>query len=73
MSNRKLAVALSLTLALMALSVSAMAARRAQLQHVVDGDTVRLRSDKYVRFIGVNAPESSQCGGRASERVMNRL
>jgi hypothetical protein len=73
MSNRKLAVVLSLTLALMALSVSAAEARRAQLQYVVDGDTVRLRSDQYVRFIGVDAPESSKCGGRASERVMNRL
>jgi endonuclease YncB( thermonuclease family) len=44
-----------------------------RLQYVVDGDTVRLRSDEYVRFIGVDAPESSECGGRASERVMNRL
>jgi endonuclease YncB( thermonuclease family) len=72
MSNRRLAAVLSVTVALMGLSVTAMAAR-ARLQYVVDGDTLRLRSGEYVRFIGVDAPESSECGGRASERIMNRL
>jgi endonuclease YncB( thermonuclease family) len=48
-------------------------AARARLQYVVDGDTVRLRSDTYVRFIGLDAPESDECGGAASEKTMNRL
>lgn len=56
----------------MALSGVALAAPR-RLGHVVDGDTVRLRSGTYVRFIGLDAPEPDACGGAASERVMNRL
>ena len=34
---------------------------------------LRLRSDRYVRSIRVDAPESSEGGGRASEKVMTRL
>jgi hypothetical protein len=41
---------------------SALAAK-ARLWYVVDGDSIRLRSEKYVRLIGVDAPESSECGG----------
>jgi endonuclease YncB( thermonuclease family) len=48
-------------------------ADRARLQYVVVGDTLRLGSGEYIRFIGVDAPESSECGERASERVVNRL
>jgi endonuclease YncB( thermonuclease family) len=32
-----------------------------------------LRSGKYVRLIGLDAPEPTACGGAASERIMNRL
>jgi endonuclease YncB( thermonuclease family) len=57
---------------LITLTVSALAAT-ARLQYVVDGDTVRLRSDTCVRFIGLDAPESDECGGAASEKTINRL
>jgi endonuclease YncB( thermonuclease family) len=41
---------------LVALAATALAAPR-RLRYVVDGDTVRLRSGTYVRFIGLDAPE----------------
>jgi endonuclease YncB( thermonuclease family) len=40
---------------------------------VVDGYTVRLRSGKYVRLIGVDAPETDECGGAKSTRALTRL
>jgi endonuclease YncB( thermonuclease family) len=57
---------------LITLAATALATTR-RLGYVVDGDTVRLRSGAYVRFIGLDAPEPDACGGAASERVMNRL
>jgi endonuclease YncB( thermonuclease family) len=44
-----------------------------RLAYAVDGDTVRLPSDTYVRFIGIDTPEVGQrCAARA-ERVVVRL
>ena len=69
--QRWLVVCVAVTV-LIALTAVALAAPR-RLGYVVDGDTVRLRSGTYVRFIGLDAPETDACGGPASERAMNRL
>jgi endonuclease YncB( thermonuclease family) len=53
-----------LTLALAILLTDSALAGKARLWYVVDGDTIRLRSGKYVGLIGVDAPETTQCGGR---------
>jgi micrococcal nuclease len=61
-----------LTLALAILLPDSGLAANARLWYVVDGDTIRLRSEKYLRLIGVDAPETTECGGRASTRALNR-
>ena len=72
MSRQRMLAVLAVVVILVALATAALAAPR-RLGYVVDGDTLRLRSGTYVRFIGLDAPESDACGGAASERVMNRL
>lgn len=69
--TRKVAAVGGVMIALIGLS--AAIAARGRLQYVVDGDTVRLKADKYVKLIGLDAPELDKCGGRASKRRMNRL
>jgi endonuclease YncB( thermonuclease family) len=36
----------------------------APVNYVVDGDTIRLRSGVYVRLIGIDTPETGECGYR---------
>jgi micrococcal nuclease len=69
---RKLLVVSLAAMVVIGLASVALAAR-ARLQYVVDGDTVRLRSDRYVRLIGVDAPETDECGGVKSTRALKRL
>lgn len=55
-----------------ALTTVALGAQ-ARLGYVVDGDTLRLRSEKYVRFIGLDAPTVDACGGKRATRQLKRL
>ena len=42
----------------------------ADVDYVVDGDTIRLDSGKYVRFIGIDTPEVGECGyGKAKKQL----
>lgn len=41
---------------------AAAARERAQVGHIIDGDTVRLQDGRRVRFLGVNAPELGGAG-----------
>ena len=43
----------------------------ADVDYVVDGDTIRLDSGKYVRFIGIDTPEKGQCGYRKAKRRLD--
>jgi endonuclease YncB( thermonuclease family) len=40
----------------------------ADVDYVVDGDTIRLQSGVYVRLIGIDTPEVGECGYRAAKR-----
>lgn len=44
----------------------------ARLDYVVDGDTVRLQSGRYVRLIGIDTPEVGECGYERAKRVLDR-
>jgi endonuclease YncB( thermonuclease family) len=44
----------------------------AAVDYVVDGDTIRLDSGKYVRFIGIDTPEKGQCGYRKAKKQLDR-
>lgn len=41
------------------------------IDYVVDGDTIRLKSGTYVRLIGIDTPEEGQCGYRKAKRQLN--
>jgi endonuclease YncB( thermonuclease family) len=56
--------ALLMTVALMA---------TAQVDYVVDGDTIRLESGQYVRLIGIDTPEPGACGAKAAEDKLTRM
>lgn len=56
--------ALMVTLALMA---------PAHVDYVVDGDTVRLENGAYVRLIGIDTPETGQCGYQAAKSKLARM
>jgi endonuclease YncB( thermonuclease family) len=53
--NQVRSVLFAVVVVLIALAAAAFAAPR-RLGYVVDGDTVRLMSGVYVRFIGLDAP-----------------
>ena len=55
-----------------ALIMLAAPAQAAQVDYVVDGDTVRLESGTYVRLIGIDTPEVGECGYRAAKRRLDR-
>jgi endonuclease YncB( thermonuclease family) len=40
--------------------------------YVVDGDTIRLKSGRYVRLIGIDTPEVGQCGYQKAKRQLNK-
>lgn len=40
--------------------------------YVVDGDTIRLDSDAYVRSIGIDTPEVGECGYLKAKRQLDR-
>jgi len=42
------------------------------IDYVVDGDTIRLKSGTYVRMIGIDTPEVGQCGYRKAKRQLNK-
>lgn len=62
--------ALLLTLALVAFPARAAAA---DVDYVVDGDTIRLDSGAYVRLIGIDTPEVGQCGYQRAKNKLARI
>ncbi len=64
-------------------SAHSVATRRATIDYVVDGDTLRVRlpsgATPYVRLIGIDSPEDVkpdypvECGARAASASMRRL
>ena len=44
----------------------------ANVAYVVDGDTIRLDSGKYVRFIGIDTPEVGQCGYAKAKKQLDK-
>ncbi len=50
---------------------------RRKIQHVVDGDTFKVRKrvsgSQYIRVAGVNAPERGQCGYGAAKKNLSKL
>ncbi len=44
----------------------------ADVDYVVDGDTIRLDSGEYVRFIGIDTPEVGTCGYRKSKKQLDQ-
>lgn len=51
----------------------ATAASGARVDYVVDGDTLRLESGAYVRFIGIDTPERGDCGYAAAKAAVDRM
>lgn len=57
----------------------AVAGDRAVVDHVADGDTIKVEiggREEYVRFIGIDTPEvyeGTECGGRQASRSMKRM
>ena len=41
------------------------------VDYVVDGDTIRLDSGRYVRLIGIDTPEVGECGYRKAKRKLD--
>lgn len=46
---------------------------KGKVKEVVDGDTVRLPYNKFIRLAGVDAPEKNQRGGAAAKHELERL
>lgn len=53
------------------LVATALPAHAAPVAYVVDGDTIRLASGAYVRFIGIDTPELGECGYRAARQALD--
>ncbi len=51
----------------------ASAATSVKVDYVVDGDTIRLANGKYVRLIGIDTPETGQCGYQLAKRKLDRM
>lgn len=47
-------------------------ARVADVDYVVDGDTIRLDSGTYVRLIGMDTPEKGQCGYKKAKKQLDK-
>ena len=43
------------------------------VKEVIDGDTVRLPYNKFIRLEGVDAPETGQKGGAAAKHELEKL
>ncbi len=69
----------SASLACLGSASQAVAADRAVVDHVADGDTIEVEiggREEYVRFIGIDTPEvygGVECGGRQASRSMKRM
>ena len=50
-----------------------LSASRAQVAHVIDGDTVVLRNGEHVRLVGIDTPERDQCGYDAARDALAAL
>jgi micrococcal nuclease len=61
------------TVFVVAVTVTAAPASAAEVDYVVDGDTIRLASGVYVRFIGIDTPEVGQCGYDESKAVLDGM
>ncbi len=46
---------------------------KGKVKEVVDGDTVRLPYNKFIRLSGVDAPEKNQKGGSAATNELKKL
>ncbi len=46
---------------------------KGKVKEVIDGDTVRLPYNKFIRLGGVDAPETGQKGGAAAKHELERL
>lgn len=44
----------------------------ADVDYVVDGDTIRLDSGTYVRLIGIDTPEVGKCGYRKAKKQLDK-
>ena len=47
--------------------------REVVVSHVVDGDTVEIRSGEHVRLIGIDTPERDACGYVRAAQALRRL
>jgi endonuclease YncB( thermonuclease family) len=50
-----------------------VARRVAVVSHVIDGDTVEIRSGEHVRLIGIDTPERDACGYVRAAQALRRL
>lgn len=46
---------------------------KGKVKEVIDGDTVRLPYNKFIRLAGVDAPEKNQKGGAAAKYELEKL
>jgi len=46
---------------------------KGKVKEAIDGDTVKLPYNKFVRLSGVNAPEKNKKGGAAAKHELERL
>jgi len=46
---------------------------KGKVQEVIDGDTVKLPYNKFIRLGGVDAPEMGQKGGAAAKHELEKL
>ncbi|MBU1291974.1 thermonuclease family protein [Patescibacteria group bacterium] len=46
---------------------------KAKVKEVIDGDTVRLPYNKFIRLANVDAPEKNQKGGAAAKHELEKL
>ena len=46
---------------------------KGKVKEVIDGDTIRLPYNKFVRLAGVDAPEKNRKGGAAAKHKLEKL
>lgn len=46
---------------------------KAKVKEVIDGDTIKLPYNKFVRLAGVDAPEKNRSGGAAAKHKLEEL
>lgn len=46
---------------------------KGKVKEIIDGDTVRLSHNKFIRLAGVDAPEKNQKGGSAAKHELEKL